>query len=302
MDRPAGTKLSPKLSRSWVPHSPRSAGDDQLCAPRPVLVQELCVKKCQAGGKAISRTPMCWKGKWMGWSLEGGNPFKSMRNSARKQQKEQFSRNYREEKKIWQEIQPGRWSTSFWANWMFQLKMTELRSFKSSQNLINFSWMEAAHILKTWQTPCSLEITCSPGSMPSWHQMALPAMDQRKKAQKGPPGILCYICVQNRVCREEMDAWCYSREGEGSWEEQTSTGEQDTETKEQAVKKTNIKERSLWKTRVEQWKWREGGRRKRGREERPLCAWEKDNKSCGLLSRRTIPALFTVCSFNLVNF
>lgn len=39
-----------------------------------------------------------------------------------------------------------------------------------------------------------------------------------------------------------------------------------------------------------------------GREERPLCAWEKDNKSCGLLSRRTIPALFTVCSFNLVNF
>lgn len=28
-------------------------------------------------------------------------------------------------------------------------------------------------------------------------------------------------------------------------EEQTSTGEQDTETKEQAVKKTNIKERSL---------------------------------------------------------
>lgn len=36
--------------------------------------------------------------------------------------------------------------------------------------------------------------------------MALPATDQRgKKAQKSPPGILCYICVQNRVCREEME-------------------------------------------------------------------------------------------------
>lgn len=44
---------------------------------------------------------------------------------------------------------------------------------------------------------------------------------------------------------------------------------------------------------------------KRGRERGEaglLCAWEKDNKSCGLLSRRTSPALFTVCSFNLVNF
>jgi len=39
-----------------------------------------------------------------------------MRNSARKQQKERFSRNYREEKKIWQEMQPEKWSTSFWAN------------------------------------------------------------------------------------------------------------------------------------------------------------------------------------------
>ena len=43
-----------------------------------------------------------------------------------------------------------------------------------------------------------------------------------------------------------------------------------------------------------------GGRE--GGEARLLCAWEKDNKSCGLLSRRTSPALFTVCSFNLVNF
>lgn len=124
-----------------------SAGKDQLCALRSALGE-----KCQAGGKAISRTPMCWKGKWIEWSLEGENPFKSMRNSARKQQKEQFGRNYREEKKTWQEIEPERWSTSFWAKWMFQLKMTELRSFKSSQILINSSWMEAARILKSWQT------------------------------------------------------------------------------------------------------------------------------------------------------
>lgn len=59
MDRPAGTKLLLKLSRSWVPRSPRSAGEDQLCAPRSVLVQVFFVKKCQAGEKAISRTPMC---------------------------------------------------------------------------------------------------------------------------------------------------------------------------------------------------------------------------------------------------
>lgn len=59
MDGSAGTKLLAKLSRSWVPHSPRCAEDDQLCVPRSVLVQVFCVKKCQAGEKAISRTPMC---------------------------------------------------------------------------------------------------------------------------------------------------------------------------------------------------------------------------------------------------
>jgi len=52
---------------------------------------------------------------------------------------------------------------------------------------------------------------------------------------------------------------------------------------------------------VEGEKGKEGGR-ERGREKHTLCAWEKDNKSCGLLSHRTSPALFTVCSFNLVNF
>lgn len=104
----------------------------------------------------------------------------------------------KKKKKIWQEIQPGRWSTSFWANWMFQLKMTELRSFKSSQNLINFSWMEAARILKTWQTLCSLEIICSPGSTSSWHQMALPAMDQReKKSPKKPTRhLVLHMCAE----------------------------------------------------------------------------------------------------------
>lgn len=77
--------------------------------------------------------------------------------------------------------------------------------------------------------------------------MALPATDQRgKKAQKSPPGILCYICVQNRVCREEMEPVIQAgRENVHGKGEQTNTGEQDMEGKEQAVKKTNIKERSL---------------------------------------------------------
>lgn len=88
---------------------------------------------------------------------------------------------------------------------MFQLKMTEMRSFKSSQIFINFSWLEVAHILKTWQTLCSLEITFSPRSMPFWHQRGLPATDQGEKAQKGPPGISCHTGVQNDVYREEMD-------------------------------------------------------------------------------------------------
>lgn len=60
---------------------------------------------------------LCAKGE-NGWdeAWGGEDPCKSMRNSARKQQKEQFSRSYREEKKIWQEILLERWSTSFWAN------------------------------------------------------------------------------------------------------------------------------------------------------------------------------------------
>lgn len=137
---------------------------------------------------------------------------------------------------------------------------------------------------------------------------------EHKKAHQAS----CATCECRIVCAERrwMPGAAAGREKVHREEEQTNTGEQDTKMKEgdtkmkeedtkmkeQAVEKTNIKERSLWKTRAEQWKWREGGRRKRGREERPLCAWEKDNKSCGLLSRRTIPALFTVCSFNLVNF
>jgi len=40
----AGTKLLPKLNRSWVPNSPRSAGKGQLCALRSVLVQVFRVK------------------------------------------------------------------------------------------------------------------------------------------------------------------------------------------------------------------------------------------------------------------
>lgn len=256
---------------------------------------------------------MCWKGKRMGWSLEGGNPFKSMRNSARKQQKEQFSRNYREGKKNL--ARDTAWKMEHFIlgwNWMFQLKMTELRSFKSSQNLIHFSWMGAAHILKTWQTLCSLEIVCSPGSVSSWHQMALPNMDQKEKKHKKAHQASC----ATYECRTEC--------AERRWMSGAAAGRERVHGRKSKPALENRTPR--WKKRTPRWKnrlWRklisrrrvcerqeqssgsggrEGGRRKRGREERPLCAWEKDNKSCGLLSRRTIPALFTVCSFNLVNF
>lgn len=67
----------------------------------------------------------------------------------------------------------------------------------------------------------------------------------KKKAQKSSPGILCYICVQNRVCREEMEPGAIAGRERDGMEEQTNPGEQDMKGKEQAVKKTNIKERSL---------------------------------------------------------
>lgn len=95
----AGAKLSPKLNRSWAPNSPRSAGKDQLCALSSALVQVFWVKSGRQEKRPFPGVP-CAEGK-NGWdeAWRGGNPVKSMRNSARKQQKEQFSRNYREGKK-----------------------------------------------------------------------------------------------------------------------------------------------------------------------------------------------------------
>ncbi|PKU37191.1 hypothetical protein llap_12504 [Limosa lapponica baueri] len=74
----------------------------------------------------------------------------------------------------------------------------------------------------------------------SWIYVFL-ATDQREGAEKGPPGILGYISVQNLACREETER----KERVHGKEEQTNSGEEDTETEEQAVKKTTIKERSL---------------------------------------------------------
>lgn len=121
---------------------------------------------------------------------------------------------------------------------MFQLKMTEMRSFKSSQILINSSWLEAAHILKTWQTLCSLEITFSPRSMPFWHQRGLPATDQGEEAQKGPPGISCHTGVQNDVCREETDNGCNGMEVTGR------------KSKARVQKRTQGQNNRLWRRRI----------------------------------------------------
>lgn len=98
------------------------ASFSQVCRRRSAVCPEVCAgasvlcEKMPGRRKGHFQDSHVLKGKMDGMKPGGGNPFKSMRNSARKQQKEQFSRNYREEKKIWQEIQPGRWSTSFWAN------------------------------------------------------------------------------------------------------------------------------------------------------------------------------------------
>ena len=103
MDRLAGvstgTKLLPKLNRSWVPNSPRSAGKDQLCALRSALVQVFWVKNARQEERPFPGLPCVEGENGLDEAWRGGNPLKSMRNSARKQQKEQFSRNYREEKK-----------------------------------------------------------------------------------------------------------------------------------------------------------------------------------------------------------
>lgn len=72
---------------------------NQLGALRSALVQVFWVKNARQEERPFPGLPRAegengWDKAW-----RGGNPFKSVRNSARKQQKEQFSRHYREEKK-----------------------------------------------------------------------------------------------------------------------------------------------------------------------------------------------------------
>lgn len=77
----------------------------------------------------------------MGGMKPGGEPFSVNKELCQKTAEGAVQQELQRRKKIyiWQEIQLERLSASFWANQMFQLKMTELRPFRSSQILIHFS-------------------------------------------------------------------------------------------------------------------------------------------------------------------
>lgn len=70
MDRLAGVstgaKLSPKLNRSRMPNSSRSAGKDQLCALRSALVQMFWVKNVRQEKRPFPGVPCAEREKRMG--------------------------------------------------------------------------------------------------------------------------------------------------------------------------------------------------------------------------------------------
>lgn len=75
MDWPDGTKLSPKLGRSWVPPSLRSPGEDHLCAPRSCAGASVLCEKMPGRRKGHFQDSHVLKRKMDGMKPGGGEPF-----------------------------------------------------------------------------------------------------------------------------------------------------------------------------------------------------------------------------------
>jgi len=124
------------LSRSCVPLL-RVVGKTHLCAVSSTFVQVFWVKNARQKERPFPGLPCAEGGK--GWDEAWGRTLFSQEGIVPENSRRSSSAGITEKKKksIWQEIQLERWSTSFWANWMFQLKTTELRPFKSGQIFVH---------------------------------------------------------------------------------------------------------------------------------------------------------------------